>query len=64
MDYQQKEEFIICPCCSEEGFVTVKRGFNIVNCSYCEYYLIVYLDETGKAWTREQGVLETGSNDG
>ncbi len=62
MKIQQKEEFILCPCCNEEDFVTVTRGFNIVNCPHCEYYLIVYLDETGKAWTREPGVLTTGSD--
>jgi hypothetical protein len=53
-----KEEFIICPCCSEEALVTLTRGFNIVNCPSCEYFVIVFLDETGKAWTREPGVLE------
>jgi hypothetical protein len=57
MEVNKKEEFIICPCCQEEDFVTVHRGFNIVNCPHCEYYLIVYLDETGKSWTRETGVL-------
>ena len=58
-----KEEFMVCPCCGEEDCVTVTRGFNIVNCPSCEYFLIVYLDETGKAWTREHGVLVTGDND-
>lgn len=53
-----KEEFFVCPSCSEESCVTLTRGFNIVNCPICEYFLIVFLDETGKAWTREPGVLE------
>ena len=63
MDNLTKEEFIVCPCCGEEAFVTVHRGFNIVDCAICEYYLIVYLDETGKAWTREPGVLAADAND-
>lgn len=63
MEVQQKEEFIVCPACHEEDFVTVKKGFNIVNCPYCEYYFIVYLDETGQAWTREHGVLAPEAND-
>lgn len=58
MGVQQKEEFMVCPCCQEEGFVAVRRGFNLVNCPYCEYFLIIYLDESGKSWTREHGVLE------
>jgi hypothetical protein len=57
MDINHKEEFIICPCCGEEAFVTVNPGFNKIDCPACEYYLIVYLDETGKSWTREHGVL-------
>lgn len=62
MDNLTKEEFIVCPCCGEEDFVIVIRGFNIVNCQHCEYYLIVYLDETGKSWTREHGVLAPDAN--
>ncbi len=57
MEVKNKEEFIVCPSCGEEDFVKVISGFNIVNCPYCEYFLIVYLDDTGKAWTREPGVL-------
>jgi hypothetical protein len=57
MEAKTKEEFMVCPCCGEEAFVTVTSGFNIVNCPTCEYYLIVYLDDTGQAWTREHGVL-------
>jgi hypothetical protein len=64
MEIQQKEEFIICPCCQEEDFVTVHRGFNIVNCPHCEYYCIVYLDDSGKAWTREHGILQTDAEAG
>lgn len=52
-----KEEFLVCPACGEEAFVAVTRGFNIVNCPHCEYFLIVFLDDEGRAWTREQGVL-------
>jgi hypothetical protein len=59
MEMQPKEEFMVCPSCGEEGFVAVQRGFNIMNCPHCDYFLIVYLDETGKAWTREPGVLAT-----
>ncbi|MBM4288980.1 MAG: hypothetical protein FJ135_12720 [Deltaproteobacteria bacterium] len=61
-DYSQvKEEFIVCPCCGEEAFVRLIRGFNKVDCPFCDYYLIVYLDETGTAWTRETGVM-AGAN--
>jgi Zn-finger nucleic acid-binding protein len=63
MDGETKEEFMVCPCCGEEAFVTVTKGFNIVDCPTCEYFFIVYLDETGKAWTRESGVLAMDAND-
>jgi len=63
MDILTKEEFMVCPCCGEEDFVTVTRGFNIVNCPNCEYFLIVYLDDVGKAWTREHWVLATDDHD-
>ena len=63
MDILTKEEFMVCPCCGEEDFVTVTGGFNIVNCPNCEYFLIVYLDATGKVWTREHWVLATDDHD-
>ncbi|HAY22910.1 hypothetical protein [Desulfobacca acetoxidans] len=62
MNFKDKEEFIICPQCGEEAFVTLRYGFNKVDCPVCEYFLIVYLDTDGKAWTRELGVLETAEN--
>lgn len=58
-----QEEFMVCPCCGEEAFVTLNRGFNIVNCPYCEYFFIVYLDDAAQAWTREPGVLATDGRD-
>ena len=57
------EEFMICPCCQEEAFVPVRRGFNIVCCPFCEYFFIVFLDEQGQSWTREVGVLHSGGDE-
>lgn len=61
---EKQEVFIICPSCGEEAFVAVRRGFNIVNCPQCDYFLIAYLDEAGQSWTREPGVLEGADREG
>lgn len=48
---------MICPCCQEESFVQMHRGFNIVTCPLCGYFFVVYQDDQGRSWTREVGVL-------
>jgi hypothetical protein len=57
-----QEEFMICPCCQEEAFVPLGRGFNLVCCPFCEYCFVVFLDAEGRSWTREVGVLHSGGD--
>lgn len=54
-----QEIFFLCPHCGEEAVVTLRPGFNKAACPYCPYYLIVYLDDDGRPWTRVPGVLAT-----
>lgn len=61
---QEKEAFMVCPHCQEEGFVPVRPGFNLIPCPFCEYFFVVYVDEHGRSWTREVGVLEPGQESG
>ncbi len=61
---KEQEEFMLCPCCQEEAFVSVRPGFNLINCPFCEYFFVVYVDEQGRRWTREVGVLAPGQEGG